>query len=48
LAGSALILPFRALRVATEIDAKFRVMALEDSDLKPLRASMSAERSGRA
>ena len=32
------------LKRATEIDAKFRLMALEDPDLEPLWASMSAER----
>ncbi len=34
------------LQRATEIDPKFRLMALEDPDLEPLWASMSAERSG--
>ena len=33
------------LKRATEIDAKFRLMALEDPDLEPLWTSMSAERS---
>jgi tetratricopeptide (TPR) repeat protein len=32
------------LKRATKIDAKFRLMALEDSDLEPLWASMSAQR----
>ena len=36
------------LKRATEIDAKFRLMALDDPDLEPLWASMSAERSGPA
>lgn len=36
------------LKRATEIDARFRVMALDDPDLEPLWASMSAERSGPA
>ena len=36
------------LKRATEIDAKFRLMALEDSDLEPLWASLSAEQSGHA
>jgi tetratricopeptide (TPR) repeat protein len=36
------------LKRATEIDAKFRLMAMEDPDLEPLWASMSAERSGPA
>jgi tetratricopeptide (TPR) repeat protein len=36
------------LKRATELDAKFRLMALEDPDLEPLWASMSAERSGPA
>ena len=34
------------LKRATEIDAKFRLMALEDPDLEPLWASMLAERGG--
>ena len=32
------------LKRATEIDAKFRLMALEDPDLEPLWTSTSAER----
>ena len=36
------------LKRATEINGKFRLMALEDPDLKPLWGSMSAERSGSA
>jgi tetratricopeptide (TPR) repeat protein len=34
------------LKRATEIDAKFRLMALEDPDLEALWVSMSTERSG--
>jgi tetratricopeptide (TPR) repeat protein len=33
------------LKRATEIDAKFRLMALKDPDLEPVWASMSAGRS---
>jgi tetratricopeptide (TPR) repeat protein len=36
------------LKRATKIDLKFRLMGLEDPDLEPLWASMSAERSGPA
>ena len=36
------------LKRATEIDAKSRLMALEDPDLEPLWASLSAEQSGPA
>jgi hypothetical protein len=38
----ALTLP-TTLRRATEIDAKFRLMALDDPDLEPLWASLVAD-----